>query len=34
VSHTAANVAGAVGAVAVVLVGMLIRRRAANRAAA
>jgi YjbE family integral membrane protein len=34
VSHTAANIAGAVGAVAVVAVGMLIRRRTAARATA
>ena len=34
VSHTAATIAGAAGAAAVVLVGLLIRRRAADRAAA
>jgi YjbE family integral membrane protein len=34
VSHTAANIAGALGAVLVVVVGMLIRRRSAARATA
>ena len=34
VSHIAANIAGAVGAVVVVAIGMLIRRRQAQRAAA